>query len=44
VAAAHRSADKIRTILEKPHATDRATGCPARAIVELRDALQPAHP
>jgi len=41
VAAAHRSANKIRSILEKSHAVEN--GCPVRAIVgagELRDALQ----
>lgn len=47
VAAAHRSADKIRSIIEAPHAQDPQTHCVARAIVgadQLRDALQPAHP
>lgn len=47
VAAAHRSASAIRSILEAPHATDPQTHCPARDLVsadQLRDALQPAHP
>lgn len=47
VAAAHRSANAIRSIIEAPHATDPATHCPARELVsadQLRDALQPAHP
>lgn len=44
VAEAHRSADRIRTLVEKPHATDPKTGCPVRALLragELRDAIRP---
>ena len=44
IAEARRSADNIRILMEKPHATDRKTGCPVRALLgsdELRDALQP---
>lgn len=47
VAAAHRSANAIRSIIGAPHATDPQTHCPARELVsadQLRDALQPAHP
>lgn len=45
VAAAHGSADRIRNLLEKPHATDPKTGCPARALLDagqLRDTLEHA--
>lgn len=44
VAQAHRSADRIRTLVEKPHATDPKTRCPVRAMLsarELRDAIHP---
>lgn len=44
IATAIRSGSAIRTIVEKPVATDPTTHCPVRALVgagELRDALQP---
>lgn len=42
VAEAHRSADAIRSLMEKPVAKDPKTGCPIAGLLgarELRDAL-----
>lgn len=44
VAQAHSSAGKIRTLVERPHATDPTTHCPVRSMLgagELRNAIQP---
>lgn len=43
VAEAHRAAQAIRTLVEKPHAMD-PNGCPVRRLLdagELRDAIRP---